>query len=199
MFNRLFISIILLFSISVSSSWDDLNLSLGVIDPFVNKVQTSAAGDTNKLDYKPLLEVSGQYSINEDWKILPSFGFVVPGDNDTRDDNITKLSYYLLGNLAYEIRDFSIRAGTGMYITYISGKGGTESLPNGLGVDSFPIPDESVNTRNVVLTLGGTYHFHKDVSAKLETMLFNLHTSRNKAVTYTLVATYHFHDSLWGN
>lgn len=183
---------------TTQASWNDLNFSAGIMDPMVGQIQTSASGDTNKMDFKPLLEISGSYALNESWHLIPSFGFMLPGDTDTRDDNITKLSYYFLANGAYIWNDFSFRAGTGLYITYIKGSGGTENLPNGLGVDSFPVPDESANTTNIVLSGGASYKFHENFSTKFETMLFNTLSSRNKAVSYSLVATYHFNDSLWG-
>lgn len=196
--NLYIILINVLFSLNIArAEFIDFSLGAGLYDQFVKKVQTTRSGETNKMDYLPFLNASTNYKLNDSWSILPEFGFVFPGN--TRDENISKLSYWFLVSGAYVYKDFHFRLGTGLFMTFISSDGGTQSLPNGNGTTEFFLPSESVNTMNIITNLGIDYFWMKEFSTKLEASIFNITNSRNKAISYGLSFHYHFQDKLWKN
>lgn len=178
----------------IYAKFENFHLGTGVINQFVNKVQTSRGGDENSFDHRVVFELGGTYGFNESWKVIPTFGLLFPGGAD--DENIKMLTYYtqILG--AYELEKWSFQAGFGLYIMYLKSDGGTVQLPNGTGTDTFYLPSESSNTRNITTVLATQYEFLPDWSSKIQAMIFNPVSSENRALSYTLTFNYHFSD-LW--
>ena len=181
-----------------SEGLTDLSFGIGLIDQYVGQIQTSSQGGTNSLDYRVFLTTDLTYSLNSTWHIIAEAGFLWPGGED--DELTSKKSYFINGLLGYRPMDeLLIKAGSGFYMTTISGDGGTADLPNGLGVDSFPVPEGDSTSRNVTTNLGLSYFPALDYSINTEFIIFNLFNSRNRSLSYTLSFSYHFGDSLWND
>jgi hypothetical protein len=192
--NALLILSVLLYSTVTLSAIEDVSFGIGTQTEFVGKVQSDESGSTNKFEFNPYLSAAAEVSFSEKLSFCPEFGLLIP--DSTRDPLISKMTYFFLGSLGYEIRDWVLRAGLGLSMTRISGKGGTQVLDNGSGQTSFPMPEGSATSRNVILNLGTDYFLHPDWSARIETSVYNPINSRNRSFTYQLAVHYHFHDIL---
>lgn len=190
----LILSVYLLYPALAFSVIDDVSFGIGTQTQAVGKVQTDEAGSTNKFEFNPYLTAAAEVSITDNFSFYPEFGILIP--DSTRDPLISKMTYFFLGSLGFEIRDWVIRAGLGLSMTRISGDGGTQVLDNGNGQTSFPMPEGSATSRNVILNLGTEYFIHQDWSSRLETSVYNPANSRNRSFTYQIAFYYHFHDLL---
>lgn len=190
----LILSVYLFYPSISMSAIDDVTFGVGTQTQFVGKVQSDEAGSTNKFEFNPYLTATAEFSLTDRLSFYPEFGFLIP--DSTRDPLISKMTYFFLGSLGFEIRDWVLRSGLGLSMTRISGDGGTQVLDNGAGQTSFPMPEGSATSRNVILNLGAEYFVHQDWSARLETSVFNPINSRNRSFTYQLAIYYHFHDLL---
>ncbi len=190
----LILSVYLLYPSVTLSAIEDVSFGIGTQTQFVGKVQTDESGSTNKFEFNPYFTTAAEVSLTENLSFYPEFGFLYP--DSTKDPLISKMTYFFLGSLGYEVRDWVLRAGLGLSMTKISGKGGTQVLNNGNQPESFPMPEGSATSRNVILNLGTDYFVHSDWSARAETSIYNPVNSRNRSFTYQLAVHYHFHDIL---
>lgn len=174
------------------ASFEDVALGVGTQTQFVGKVQTNEAGDTNKFEFNPYVSAQAEYALTDSLSLYPEFSILWP--DSTRDSQISKMTFFVLGAIGYEIRDWVVRAGLGLQMTRISGDGGTQLLDNGTGQTSFPMPEGSATSRNLITNIGADYFFHADWSARAETTIYNPTNSRNRAFGYQLAVHYHFHD-----
>lgn len=186
--------LMLFFSISLvcHASIEDVALGVGTQTQFVGKVQTDEAGSTNKFEFNPYLTGQAEFALTDSLSFFPEVGLLIP--DSTRDSGISKMTFFVLGGVGYEINDWVLRFGLGLQMTRISGDGGTQLLDNGNGQTSFPMPEGSANSRNLITNLGVDYFFHSDWSARLESTIYNPINSRNRAFGYQLAVHYHFHD-----
>lgn len=190
----LILSVYLLYPSIAFGVIDDVSFGIGTQTQFVGKVQTDETGSTNKFEFNPYLTAAAEVSLTDKFSFYPEFGILIP--ESTKDPLISKMTYFFIGSLGLEIRDWVIRAGLGLSMTTISGDGGTQVLDNGNGQTSFPMPEGSATARNVILNLGTEYFIHQDWSGRLETNVYNPINSRNRSFTYQLAFYYHFHDLL---
>ena len=87
---------------------------------------------------------------------------------------------------------FQIIGGAGLFLTRISGSGGTQDLNNGNTTISFPMPETTVYSRNFILNFGVGAIVNKNWSADLHTFIFNMLTSEDRAFSIAINGTYHF-------
>ncbi len=166
----------------------ELGIGAGTMTQSFRKVQINSSGNKNNFTFAPYFSLSLKFPLSERFSLLPSGGITFPQTG--RDENITKLTYYLLGEGALQFNDFTIKGGTGFSMNYYKGKGGEALLNNGNGVTSFTVPSGSSTTRNIILSLGAEYRFIAKWAAQLQTIILNPHTSQSRAVTYTLSAVF---------
>jgi len=185
------------FQLNSYAALKDVALGIGTQTQFVGKVQTNEAGSTNKFEFNPYLTAQAEIPFTESFSFFPEFGFLIP--DSTRDPLISKMTFFVLGGLGYAINDWVLRIGLGLQMTRISGKGGTQVLDNGTGQTSFPMPDSTATSRNVITNLGVDYFFHSDWSARVESTIYNPINSRNRSFGYQLAVQYHFHDLFGGS
>lgn len=185
---------VLLICSSSYASIDDVALGVGTQTQFVGKVQTNESGSTNKFEFNPYVSATAEFSLTERFSVFPEFGLLIP--DSTRDSQISKMTFFVLGVAGYEINDWVLRAGLGLQMTRISGDGGVQVLDNGNGQTSFPMPQGSATSRNVITNLGVEYFFHSDWSARIDSTIYNPFNGRNRAFGYQLAVHYHFHDLL---
>jgi hypothetical protein len=190
----LILSVYLLYPAVAHSMIEDVTFGIGTQTQFVGKVQSDEVGSTNKFEFNPYLTAAAEVSLTDNFSFYPEFGVLIP--DSTRDPLVSKMTYFFLGSFGYELRDWVVRAGLGLSMTRISGDGGTQVLDNGNGQTSFPMPEGSATSRNVILNLGTEYFIHQDWSARVESSVYNPINSRNRAFTYQLAFYYHFHDLL---
>ncbi len=183
---------------SFGSHFDGISLGAGLINQHLNHYQTNRAGDKNKFDHHPFLSLEGSYSLNQEasWHLIAEGGFVWPGGND--HEYISKISYFANGHLAWKpSQHWQGRLGAGLFMTTISGDGGSAELRNGGSLQSFPIPKGRSTARNVTSLASLSFHPVEQYSLKFQTYVFNIANSRNRTFSYTLSLHYHFGDSLW--
>ncbi len=168
----------------------DATLSVGNLCEYVGKIQVDENGGTNFCEFNPYFASSIDYSVSPEFLIAPEFGFSIP--KSARDENISKMSLFILANAKYKLTNFHLIVGLGLFFTRISGSGGTEDLNNGNSTSSFPLPDSSVFTRNFILNLGAGLDFTREWSADLHTYIFNLTSSEDRAYSIAINGTYHF-------
>ena len=187
----------LLLCTNTFASIDDVALGVGSQTQFVGKVQTNESGSTNKFEFNPYVSASAEYSFTENLSLFPEFGFLIP--DSTRDPKISKMTFFVLSMLGYEINDWVLRAGVGLQMTRINSDGGVQVLDNGNGQTSFPMPEGAATGRNVITNLGVEYFVHKDWSARVDSTIYNPFNGRNRAFGYQFAVHFHFHDILGGN
>lgn len=168
----------------------DFTVSVGNLCEYVGKIQTDDNGATNLCQFAPYLASSVDLPISADFLFSPEAGLSIPKHG--RDENINKMTLFVLANTKYKFSSMHLIGGLGLFFTRISGSGGNEDLNNGSGTSSFPLPDSTVYSRNFILNLGAGYDFTKDWSADVHTYIFNLLKSEDRAFSIAINGTYHF-------
>jgi len=168
----------------------DASLSVGNLCEYIGKIQTDENGATNSCEFNPYLSASMEVPLTNQFFVSPEAGFSFPKKG--RDENISKMSLFLLANTKYKWNFFYLIGGAGFYFTRISAGGGTEELNNGNSTSAFPLPEGAVYSRNFILNAGLGFDFAKNVSADLHTYIFNLLKSEDRAFSILVNGTYHF-------
>jgi hypothetical protein len=177
----------------------DLSIGAGFINQFIGKFQTTREGDENSFEPRLYLETSVTYDLDTMLTFTPEAALVWPGGGE--EEYISRYVYYFNFLVGWRpVEYWSFKVGPGFYFTTISGDGGTDDLPNGIGIDSFPVPDGPSTSRNLTGNLAVEYYYWPlDISIKAETLFFNPFDSVRRAYSYTLSLHYHFRDRLWTN
>jgi opacity protein-like surface antigen len=173
---------------------DDISLGIGNLTQFVNKLQTNESGSKNIITFLPYIQLSGKIPFTERFSFIPEFTLTIP--KKSNDDLITRLTYIVIGNVAYDWRRFTFLAGMGLSFTRLTADGGYKELNNGNGYDYFPVPKGTRTSSNIIFHLGTSYEFRKNMSAKVGLHFYNLEDSDERAVSYTIGLTYHFGDMI---
>ena len=194
---KFFYTFLTLFSLIISHNaharLSDFSVGLGNLTQYIKRVQEDEAGDLNSFDSNLFLTTTAKLDLP--WKkfgFYPQFGFLFPEKG--RDPLIKKWHYYIIGDLGFNIHKFQIRAGVGLYMTRISGSGGTQDLPNGSSTTSFFMPAKSTTSRNLIANIGAHFLIHRLWSGSLELHAFNLEDSTDRAFSYSFAFHYHFGD-----
>lgn len=183
------IGFILYFSNKIIYAYD-VNLSLGNICEYVGKIQTDDNGSLNVCNFNPYIAGAIDYSLNKQFILSNEYGLTLPQSG--RDKNINKSSLFVLANIKYKYNNFHSIAGLGIFSNRIKGPGGEERLNNGNIYDSFPLPDSTTYTLNLILNLGVGIDIDKAWSADLHSYIFNALTSEDRAFSIAVNGTYHF-------
>lgn len=177
-----------------SNNTSDLTVSLGNLCEYIGKIQTDEKGSTNLCSFMPTLSSSIDYFVYPELALSPQIGATLPKSG--RDENISRMTMFVLMNLKYKASFMNFIVGTGLYFTRVSGEGGEAILNNGNSTESFPLPKDAVYSRNIILNLGGSYDFNKEWSGELYTYVFNLESSEDRAFSVGAALTYHFGEVL---
>jgi hypothetical protein len=169
---------------------DDFTLGFGSLTEFPGKVQSDDSGDESKFDFNPLFVISTRIPLSDNFDLLPEFGFTIPGDN--KDPHTKKWTSFFITDFGYKINRVTLRLGTGLFFTRISGNGGTESLANGNTFADFALPATSVLATNLIFNAGPQWRFHEFWSARGEVFVFNVSKKENRAIAYVLTLQYHW-------
>jgi len=172
----------------------DLNVSVGNLCEYIGKMQTDENGSKNKCSFLPSISTGLDYYLSPTFALSPQLGFTIPKSG--RDENISRMTLFALLNVKYHAEYVNFIAGTGVYVTRISGPGGEVMLNNGKGSDSFPLPKEAVYSRNAIINLGMGLDFNQDWSAEIYTYIFNALQSEDRAFSAGANITYHFGEVL---
>lgn len=189
----LFILFAIFFGNLAHARLSDLSVGIGSSAQYVKRVQIDETGKLNNFDSNLFLTTSVKLDLP--WKrfaIYPQLGFLFPEKG--RDPLIKKWHYYLISDLGFQIHRFVIRAGVGLYMTRISGSGGTQDLPNGSSTTSFFMPSKSTTARNLIANVGAHFLIHRLWSGSLAVHAFNLEDSTDRAFSYSFAFHYHFGD-----
>lgn len=178
----------------VSSPLKDVSFGLGNFSEFIGRVQTDDQGGHNSLEFNPALALEARLDLTSSWSLIPEFGITLPKSDD--EDQITQTTYWLTGSVGYSLGDYIIQAGLGLHFRRISAEGGSLTLNNGAGTESFPLPSGSATTSNLTTHLGLRYYFLPDWSAKTQLHVYNLEDSTERAVSLILMVNYHLGDFL---
>lgn len=168
----------------------DATLSVGNLCEYIGKIQTDDKGSTNVCEFNPYLAGGVDFALSNQFILSPEVSLSIPKSG--RDTNISKMNIVLLANSKYKVSSVHFILGAGLFFTRISGSGGTETLNNGNGSVSYPIPDGIMYTRNFIVNLGLGLDFNKDWSADLHTYIFNLTKKEDRAISLAFNGTYHF-------
>ena len=180
---------------SASLSGNDMYASLGNLCEYIGQIQTDDQGKKNFCSFMPVLSLNYDYFIdNSAFAISPQLGASLPQSG--RDENIKRMAIYTLLNSKYKTSYVNLIGGVGFYFTRIWGPGGDEVLNNGNSSDSFPLPKDPVYTRNVIVNLGLSTDFNKDVSAEIYTYIFNALKKEDRSYSAGVSLSYHFGEVL---
>ena len=168
----------------------EIYMSVGSLCEYLKTYQVDENGTKNGCGFLPTISGSIDYNLTSNLAVTPQLGFTMPKSGV--DENVNRMTIFILANVKYKINYFNIFAGTGYHITRISGPGGELELNNGGGSDSFPLPDEAVYSRNVIVNLGLGINFNKEISAEFYTYIFNAFESLERAYSLGLTFSYHF-------
>jgi len=174
----------------IAAPLTDLTLSLGNLCEYIGKIQTDESGGTNVCSFEPYVATALDYGVTEKFYLSPELAFSFPRSGT--DENIKRMSIVTILNTKYKTNYLNLIGGLGFFFTRIWGPGGEEELNNGTSVDSFPLPDDPVYTRNLIVNLGVETQFNQTWSAQLRSYIFNLTSSEDRAVSVGLQGTYHF-------
>lgn len=170
-------------------------LGAGLKTDYVGKVQITRDGEKNTWD--PDLNLYAGITLARYWLIHPfiEIGGNLPGEG--RDPNITRWVWYTTFGGFYDFIvakhwSLGIKAGTGFAMTTVSGKGGEETLRNGNTTESFPLPNGSSTTRNVIAVLGLSGTYEERWRANFDFHRFNAFNERNAAWSYLFAINYVF-------
>ncbi|MBY0412514.1 MAG: transporter [Bdellovibrionales bacterium] len=175
---------------SVSSQKNDFSISLGNLCEYIGKMQTDENGGANVCSFLPSLAGNFDYFFTPSFALSPQIGATLPKSG--RDENITRMTMFVLLNAKYKMTYANLIVGTGIYFTRVSGSGGEETLNNGNSTESFPLPKESVYSRNIIFNLGTSMDFNPNWSAELYTYIFNIEDSKERAFSAGISLSYHF-------
>ena len=173
---------------------NDFYISGGNLCEYIGKIQTSADGGKNFCSFMPSFSLNYDYFTSTDFAISPEIGATLPKSG--RDSNIKTMALYTLLNAKFKTSFVNIFAGAGLYFTRIWGPGGDETLNNGNSSDSFPLPKEAVYTKNLIVQLGISNEFSKEISGEIYTYIFNALKKEDRAVSAGVSLSYHFGDVL---
>lgn len=180
---------------SVTSSGNDMYVSLGNLCEYIGDIQIDDNGKKNFCSFMPVLSFSyDSFFENSPFAISPQLGASLPQSG--RDENIKRMVIYTLLNAKYKTYYVNIIGGVGFYFTRIWGPGGEEILNNGNSSDSFPLPQDPVYSRNVIVNLGLSAELSKDVSAEIYTYVFNALKKEDRSFSAGLALSYHFGEIL---
>ena len=176
------------------ASTNDLYISLGNLCEYIGVYQTDDEGTKNGCSFLPTLSGSLDYHLTSKFAIMPQIGLTMPKSGT--DENIKRITFFTLVNMKYKTNYVNLIAGAGFYFTRISGPGGEVELNNGNGTDSFPLPKDTVYSRNFIANLGLGLDFNKEWSGELYTYIFNALKSEERAFSLGLTISYHFGEIL---
>jgi hypothetical protein len=168
----------------------DLYAGIGNLSEYIGKVQTDDVGTLSGLTFNPYFKTSIDAKLNQNYFVESEIGLTLPKTNG--DAYTHHWSFLLLLNGKYKIDKFSLTLGSGLFFTRISGNGGEETLNNGNGTTSFPLPEKSVLAKNMIVNLSGKYDFYEQFQFELQTFIFNLTNSKSRAFSLATNITYQF-------
>ncbi len=178
------------FAFANSAHAYDATFSLGNLCEYVGKIQTDELGSKNLCSANPYLAASLDYSFTSELLISPEIGFTIPKSG--RDETINEMSITFLLNTKYKFSAFHLIGGAGLFFTRLSVGGGSEVLNNGASTTTFPLPEGTIYSRNLIINLGLGADFLQDYSADIHTYIFNLFTKEERAFSIAINGTYHF-------
>ena len=191
---KIYLTIALLCLTSASFAATDLTFSLGNLCEYVGEFQTDEKGDKNVCSFTPYIASSMDVSVADGFFVSPQLAFSLPQKGT--DENIKRMTIAALINAKYKNPYVNVIGGLGLFFTRIWGPGGEVELNNGTTIDSFPLPEEAVYTRNFILNLGLEKDFTTSWSGEIRTYIFNIASSEDRALSVGVHATYHFGEIL---
>ena len=193
MIKKYYLSILLIFSIGHYTSEcraNDLNFNISNLCEYVGKFQTNSNGKTNLCSFLPTFASSYEIPMTKEFSLSPQLGFTFPKSG--RDENVSRLSIFLLMNSKYKTKYLNFILGTGLFFTRISGPGGDSTLNNGTGSDSFPLPQDPVYSRNIILNVATEIDFNQEWSGMIYSYLFNVLSKDKRAFSLGLGFRYNY-------
>jgi len=202
-----FIFFFLSFLLNLSPVWGkDLKknhpksfLSLGNIALYPRKVQIDITGSTEDFNFNPYISYGQEYDWKKMFFIIPEVGLAFTGNG--RHDAISRVSLFLLGDLAKKWKRLTFQTGLGIYWTLITGSGGTQTLNNGNSSTDFYLPEFTSISSNLTINFGLSYHIgelskDKDLFFKIDSALYNLTNDYKRAISYRISLLYFFRPTL---
>ncbi len=177
-------------NLEASINGNSFYLGIGNLSEFSSKIQTDNQGNTQFFTFSPLFQAGLKYKIKNRFFLIPELALTLPKSG--RDKQISKFKYFTLLSGAYQKKSLFFRIGFGFALQRISGKGGTQSLSNGLGTTDFPMPESTSVSRNLIALLGVEYFVNKEWSTRLEIFVYNPESSKRRAFSHTANLMYHF-------
>ena len=168
----------------------DISFGVGNLSPFYKEVQIDDNGKLNNFEVYPYLSIDANWDFYKDFSLLPELGISIPQKG--RDPNIKRTYLYLNLPAGYRFWRIRLRAGMGMFMTFITGKGGTSRLNNGLGYDEYPVPSGTTVTKNVVANGGLQFYITRCFSLRADAYFLNIHNSKRANNIYALSLHYHY-------
>ena len=174
--------------------FSDFYLSLGNLCEFIGTYQTNDEGKKNGCTFLPSLAASVDSYLTNDLIFMPQIGFTIPKSG--LDEKVKRMTIFALINMKFKTNYINLIGGAGFYVTRIWGPGGDLELNNGNSTDSFPLPNDAVYSRNLIINLGLGLDFNKQWSGELYTYVFNAFESLERAYSLGLTVSYHFGEVL---
>lgn len=175
------------------------SLGLGNLNRFPGTAQTDDQGSREHFTFHPVISASFFYDFNPSLTLNPEL--IIGAPQKGRDKKIKTNQFYLLTHGGYRFHPrWQLRIGAGLSFYRISSDGGTQELRNGPIMVEFPMPEQSVVSRNFIISTGIEYKwraFNHPMSAKIQTFFYNLLESDAKAWAHTLSLHFHFDSPDW--
>jgi hypothetical protein len=174
-------------------------LSLGNIALYPRKVQIDIVGSTEDFNFNPYISYGQEYDWKKMFFIIPEVGLAFTGNG--RHDAISRVSFFLLGDLAKKWKRLTFQTGLGIYWTLITGSGGTQTSNNGNSSTDFYLPEFTSISSNLTVNFGISYHIgelskDKDLFFKIDSALYNLTNDNKRAISYRISLLYFFRPTL---
>lgn len=168
----------------------NLGFHLGNLTEFANAVQVDDQGHTRKIGKAPFLGFSTDVEMTPQWALIPEINWVFP--QDSNDNQISRNLFMVRLDGGWKGGDWwRLRVGTSVMINNMRGKGGTKTVRNGSGSDSFFIPSESKTSVNNTFDLGAEA-FYLPFAVRFQTYTYAIVNSQRRQISWSLTLSYYY-------
>ena len=186
----------LLFSTSVYSL-----VGVGSISPFLGKNTINKEGDSESaLSIWPYLSIHEYFNIRGKVFFIPEVGMTFNNSSYSEFDAFNGNGDQASSRqLVFGLANFSLMLGTGthfrfgggVFITKISGDGGSVERNDGAGTSTHYLPNETVASYNTTINIGIEQFIKPRMAIKFETYSWNILSSASIRFNFALAFNYY--------
>jgi hypothetical protein len=168
---------------------ESIYFNMGTHTEFFNYIQTDPSGGVRKIDWAPTVGVGMVLPLAGHLNFLPELNWVLPQTSGS--SRIIKNLWMLRADLAYDLKPFSLRAGTSVMWQNQHGRGGSVEVNNGNSTSTFYYPPENRSSLNNTFDLGAEWRIN-DWGLRLQTYTYSLFDAERRQLSYSFFITHYW-------